>query len=171
MLNPSTPYDHWLRVDALVKRWLNQRQTLIVLMLALNEKNAAATAHPYARHSIRIQAFCQVLMDYVSAGHFEIYDELLAEAEQAGNPDAIRQAQQVYPRLQRSTDAAVRFNDIYDSPEHTSALLENLPMELSGLGLLLENRFEQEDLLISRLHSRPTLTHPAAPRAEAPGWQ
>jgi regulator of sigma D len=170
MLNSDKPYDHWLRVDALVKRWLNQRQTLIVLMLALHEKNAAATAHPYARHSIRIQAFCQILVDYVSAGHFEIYDQLLAEAEQTGNPDGIREAQQLYPRLQRSTDAAVRFNDIYDSPEHTTSLLESLPQELNELGLLLERRFEQEDLLIARLHGSPALTQPPLPQAEAPGW-
>jgi len=155
MMNPGTPHEHWLRVEALIKRWLNERQTLIVLMVALHDRNPAANAHPFAQPGVRIQAFCQMLMDYVSAGHFEIYDQLLAEAEQADNLEVIRQAQQLYPRLQHSTGAAVRFNDIYDSPEHTADLLENLPLEISELGLLLESRFELEDQLIGLLHVRP----------------
>lgn len=163
MLTPSPQaQDHWPRVETLVKRWLNERQTLIVFMLALSEKSGVANGHS-AAPSVRIQAFCQVLMDYVSAGHFEVYDELMAEAEQAGNP-ALRQAQQLYPRLQQSTEAALRFNDIYDSSEHADDLLENLPMELSELGLLLEARFSQEDRLISLLHQKP---HPVAVAATA----
>ncbi len=165
MLNPSTPQEHWLRVEALIKRWLNERQTLIVVMVALHDRNPAANAHPFAQPGVRIQAFCQMLMDYVSAGHFEIYDELLAGAEQADNPDAIRLAQQLYPRLQGSTSAAVRFNDIYDSPQHTADLLENLPMEVSELGLLLESRFELEDQLIALLHAQT----PAAAARQAVG--
>ncbi len=153
MLNPALEsQDHWPRVEALVKRWLNERQTLIVLMLALNEKSGFANGLS-ASPSVRIQAFCQVLMDYVSAGHFEIYDELMAEAEQDANP-ALKRAQQIHPRLRASTDAALRFNDIYDSPEHDEEILQNLPMELSELGLLLEGRFELEDELIALLHKR-----------------
>lgn len=163
MLTPSTPQDHWARVEALVKRWLNERQTLIVLMMALSEKHAAANGN-HAPPSIRIQAFCQVLMDYVSAGHFEIYDELMIEGEQNANP-GLKQAHTIHSRLQRSTQAAVRFNDIYDSPEHAEDLLENLPMELSELGLLLESRFELEDQMIGLLH-KPRAAY-SAPREAA----
>lgn len=147
--------DQWLRLEALIKRWLNERQTLIVLMVALHDRNPAANAHRFANPGVRIQAFCQMLMDYISAGHFEIYDQLLAEAEGSDSPDVIRRAQQLYPRLQESTSAAVRFNDIYDTPEHTADLLDNLPLEISELGPLLENRFALEDQLIALLHRAP----------------
>lgn len=150
MLSPATgPTDLHNRVDALVKRWLDERQSLIVLMMALGDDNRRQldpTPLPE-----RLQSFCQVLMDYASAGHFEIYDELLAEAEAHGGRN-LAEGQRLFQRLQSTLDAIIRFNDLYEDPED-EGLLANLPHELSELGLVLENRFELEDRMIALLHS------------------
>ena len=150
MLSPS-PADtdnHRQRVDSLVQRWLGERQALIVLMLSLtDEQRRAVDPTPL---SGRVQAFCEVLMDYVSAGHFEVYEELLDEAERKGERD-LAAGQALLQRLQATTDTVIRFNDIYEDPEDEE-VLANLSHELSELGLALENRFEIEDRMISLLH-------------------
>ena len=57
--------------DALVSRWLKMRQDLIFFYVAIDglrqftPKNIPVT--------VKIQAFCQLLVDYVSAGYFELY--------------------------------------------------------------------------------------------------
>ena len=82
MLSPSAgPEDHHRRVETLVRGWLQERQSLIVQMMGLTDP-VPGDSVPLAE---RLQAFCEVLMDYVSAGYFEVYDELLAEGE-AGPP-------------------------------------------------------------------------------------
>lgn len=150
MLNPSAgPEDHHRRVEALVKRWLEERRALIVLMMALSdEAHRQADSVPLPE---RVQAFCEVLMDYVSAGYFEVYDELLAEGETHGKR-VQAEGQSLFQRLQPTLDAIIRFNDLYEDPEDEEVLAD-LPHELSELGLVLEGRFEIEDGMISLLHT------------------
>lgn len=154
MLSRSAPHDHHQRVDALVRRWLKERQELIVLMLGLGDEELLRQGR--AALSARVQAFCQGLMDYVSAGHFEIYDELLAEAESQGSTH-LAEGRKLLARLQATTDAVIRFNDIYDGPEDEEELA-HLAHELSTLGMALESRFEIEDRMITLLHERTVRT-------------
>lgn len=145
MLARTSQEDHHQRVADLVRRWLDERQALIAGWGALSASLDAGAPPPLAD-------FCQVLMDYVSAGHFEVYDELLAEAERLhALPPAGGQA--LLARLQDTTDAAVRFNDLCDRLP-PSALPETLGRELPILGLELESRFQTEDRLIALLHGR-----------------
>lgn len=150
MLSRSAPHDHHQRVDVLVKRWLKERQELIVLMLGLGDEELLRQGK--AALFGRVQSFCQVLMDYVSAGHFEIYDELLAEAEQQGSTH-LEEGRKLLQRLQSTTDTVIRFNDIFEGPEDEEALA-HLAHELSALGMALESRFEIEDRMITLLHER-----------------
>lgn len=150
MLSPSNgPEDHHNRVDALVRRWLEERQSLIVLMMALRD-DSRRQADPVPLPE-RVQAFCEVLMDYVSAGYFEVYDELLAEGEAHGKR-VQAEGQALFQRLQPTLDAIIRFNDLYEHPED-EAVQASLSRELSGLGLVLEGRFEIEDRMIALLHA------------------
>lgn len=148
MLAQTNHEEHTRRVAALVQRWLQERQALIVQMMALSdEQRRAADAAPLAD---RVAAFCEILMDYVSAGHFEIYDELLAEAEKRDSR-LLADGQSLFQRLQPTTDAVIRFNDIYEDPRDTEALAW-LSHELSILGPELENRFAIEDRMLAVLH-------------------
>ena len=57
-------------------------------------------------------------------------------------------------RLEESTDAALAFNDDFDSSEHITALQEKLPQRLNDLLDKLEERFALEDQLIVSIHQR-----------------
>lgn len=147
MLAQSGPDDHGRRVEAVVQRWLQERQALIVQMMQLGEEAHRPGGSPSL--SASLQAFCEILMDYVSAGHFEVYDELLAEANRRdGSPPPAGQA--LLQRLQPTTDAVIRFNDLYED-SHDAEALAGLVRELSLLGPELERRFETEDRLIALL--------------------
>ena len=148
MLSPSAgPEDHHRRVEALVRRWLQERQSLIVLMMGLTDP-VPGDSVPLAE---RLQAFCEVLMDYVSAGYFEVYDELLAEGEAQGR-SVLAAGQALFQQLQPSLDAIMTFNDLHEAPEDDNRLA-GLPQELSRLGLVLEERFQLEDRMIALLHA------------------
>jgi regulator of sigma D len=59
-------------------------------------------------------------------------------------------ADSLYPRLMEATDAAVEFNDKYESLDGT-ALQAELESDLSRLGEALTARFDLEDRLIGAM--------------------
>lgn len=141
----------WSTVDKLIDRWLHERQELILLMCAVDGlKEYTPKETPV---SIKIQAFCQVLIDYVSHGHFAVYDELMEEEEHFGG-NGLELAHTIYPKIQAITEVALQFNDKYDTPEHCENQLASLPKDLSYLAEKLEERFQMEDQLIDVLHTR-----------------
>lgn len=96
-----------------------------------------------------LQEFCQVLVDYIAAGHFTLYERLVARTER--RKDLRDSAEKLYPRIAETTDAAIAFNDKYgDGP---GALVE-LARDLSRLGEEIAVRIDLEDKLISVLSSR-----------------
>ncbi|MCG8668492.1 MAG: sigma D regulator [Pseudomonadales bacterium] len=143
--------EHWGTVDKLVEGWLKERQELILLYCAVDGlREYTPKDTPVA---IKVQAFSEVLIDYMSAGHFEIYDELLQEAQDF-NEDYSELANTVLPRIQSSTQIAVDFNDKYTGKDISEDVLPELATDLSRLGEKLVERFDLEDQLIEVLHNR-----------------
>ncbi len=95
---------------------------------------------------------CEVLVDYVSAGHFEIYEQLIQEAREF-NDGGLELAAKVYPQIEQTTEIALNFNDRLDGQSLSEAQVRELFSELSRLGEALESRFEMEDFLIEHLHN------------------
>ncbi len=91
------------------------------------------------------------MMDYICAGHFEVYEQLFEEATEFGD-GSVAQVQSIPVRLQQNTQLFLNFNDRYDTSESCVNLLQRLPEELSDLGELMEERFRLEDKLIAELH-------------------
>ncbi|MGR9046512.1 MAG: Rsd/AlgQ family anti-sigma factor [Gammaproteobacteria bacterium] len=92
--------------------------------------------------------FSQLLIDYISLGHFGIYERLLSGTERRSA--VLSLAQEIYPELSRTTDAAIAFNDKYahiQSPAADGALLQ----DLSTLGENLALRIDLEDRLCAML--------------------
>ncbi|MCG8312333.1 MAG: sigma D regulator [Pseudomonadales bacterium] len=143
--------EHWGTVDKLVDRWLKERQELILLYCAVDGLREFTPKETPV--SVKVQAFCDVLIDYMSAGHFEIYDELLQEAADF-DEDYSELANTILPRIQASTRVAVDFNDKYTSKEVPEDSMPELATDLSGLGEQLVERFDLEDQLIEALHNR-----------------
>ena len=92
--------------------------------------------------------FSQLLVDYISLGHFGIYERLLAGNERRSA--VLSLAQDIYPELSKTTDAAIAFNDKYENSAQT---LENgdLQQDLSILGENLALRIDLEDRLCAML--------------------
>ena len=98
-----------------------------------------------------MQRFCEILVDYVSAGHFEVYEQLTSEAKAFGDQRGLDLAKQIYPRIEAITEVALSFNDRCDNGDCRDAA--SLNAELKRLGQLLHERFELEDCLIEVLHN------------------
>lgn len=142
--------DRWGGVNEIIDRWLAERQELILLYVAIEGLEEYTPKDTPI--SVKIQAFCQVMMDYVSAGHFEVYEQLLREAQEFDD-GGVEIAKELYPLIEATTELIIRFNDEYDTDEHCQKMLGKLPDELSKLGQILEERFELEDRLIEVLHN------------------
>ena len=98
----------------------------------------------------KVQEFCQILIDYISLGHFGVYRRIIDGTERRRR--ALETAELVYHRIEDATDVALAFNDKYEGLDQT-ALGESLEQELSRLGDVLLTRFELEDQLVESLMS------------------
>ncbi len=98
-----------------------------------------------------LQEFCQILVDYVAAGHFAVYERILEGKER--RQDVADIAAGVYERIAQSTDMALDFNDKYDCEDHCTEL-DSLSRDLSKLGEEIALRIELEDKLLSAMARR-----------------
>lgn len=142
--------ERWGGVSDLIDRWLKNRQQLIVHYCELSGVEESARMDVVVRD--KFNQLCEVLLDYVSAGHFEIYEQLIREAKEFDD-GGLQLAAKVYPRIEQTTEVALNFNDRLDGKEISEADLLPLYEELSKLGENLETRFEMEDFLIEHLHT------------------
>ncbi|MCW8977023.1 MAG: sigma D regulator, partial [Sedimenticola sp.] len=95
-----------------------------------------------------LRDFCQLMVDYVAFGHFEVYDRITSGEERRG--EVIKVAEAAYPRISEVTESVVSFNDKYDLADHEQSL-EDLATDLSILGEELAGRIELEDKLVKAL--------------------
>ena len=98
-----------------------------------------------------LQEFCQILVDYVAAGHFALYERIVEGKERRRSVSDL--AAQVYPRIAKTTDVALDFNDKYDCEDHCTAL-DSLSADLSHLGEELAARIDLEDRLLALMAER-----------------
>lgn len=94
-----------------------------------------------------LQQFCQVMVDYIAAGHFSLYERIVNGSERRRSISEL--AEKLYPRISRTTDAALDFNDKYDSSH--CEITGELGDDLSRLGEELAVRVELEDRLLSAM--------------------
>ena len=137
--------ERWGGVHQLIDRWLQERHELIGAYQQLQSQLDRCSRET-------LQAFCQWLVDYASAGHFEVYEQLLREAQDFNDQRGLELARQIYPRLQVITQLALDFNDRCDA-QLARGEQPQLASELAPLGQLLHERFELEDCLIEVLHT------------------
>ena len=135
------------RVDGsneLVGQWLLQRKHLLVAWYNLvglkPGKNSLAAIDEMA-----LDAFCQGLVDYLSAGHFHIYARIIGEIKENYAQLATTQ---ICPQLETNTQQIMAYYDLHleSAFEHDDFTL--FQQALSGLGEAMESRFALEDKLI-----------------------
>ena len=136
----------WGGQSHVIDRWLMDRQALLVSYCELAGINNDSECLPDADE---IANFCSALLDYLSAGHFEVFD-ILVENDTEG----LNLRDKLYPELSKTTDAALAFNDTF-AQSVTLEQAADLDSALASLGETLEERFTLEDELISHVHSNP----------------
>ena len=144
----SDPKQQFEAVEELLTRWLKERRavlgkyTEIVVTLdsRLDDEVLAS----------RQKALCELLVDYVSAGHFEVFHELISEAERFGDGSCAL-AEKLMPSIGDTTEVILAYEEKYGNAQERQ---EKLRRDLSALGELLESRFLLEDQLIAGLHNR-----------------
>jgi regulator of sigma D len=137
-----------------IDNWLEERQQLIVSYCKLAALPPFDNKRTTLPAQAAVQEFCQLMVDYLSAGHFEVYERIVSECAVNGT-DSRKLADSLYPKIAVSTDLALNFNDLYAdhlSTRHSAAF----DRELSALGQALEERFEYEDELINTLYEKHT---------------
>lgn len=95
-----------------------------------------------------LQKFCQVLVDYIAAGHFSLYERIVNGQERRQQISAL--AESLYAQIASTTEVALDFNDKYDCGDHCEITM-SFSDDLSRLGEKLAARIEAEDKLINHL--------------------
>lgn len=128
----------WTDTDTIIDNWLQERQALLVIFTQLCQ----AKSFLYSPHlKSKLDQFCQLLVDYVSAGQFEVFEKIF-EASSLDRSQSFDK--QVFVSILRSTLFALDFNDKYAKAEQYDALEH----DLSKLGEHFARRLELEDYII-----------------------
>ena len=141
------PKQQFAVVEQLLLRWLKERREVLgkyaeMVVAAQGDLDGDGLDE-------RQSALCELLVDYVSAGHFEVYHELIEEAESFGDGNGL--ARQLMPAIGDTTEVILAYEEKYGKG---SGRQKKLKRDLSALGEVLESRFTLEDQLIADLHGR-----------------
>ncbi len=131
-----------------IESMLTERNQLLSLLLQASELKADS---PEELDRELLNEFCQVLVDYIAAGHFGLYERIVEGTERRRGVAEL--AVKLYPRIDETTQAALAFNEKYDA-ERDDIDVSGLHEELSILGEELTTRIEFEDQLIQVLSRR-----------------
>jgi len=134
-----------VQTKEMVDKWLQERQEMLVIYCQLAGLNLYTPEKPNKQ---LLQDFCQVLVDYIAFGHFEVYDRISRGEERRQEVKQI--AEQVYEKVAEVTELVVAFNDKYDVSDH-ELNLDHLDEDLSRLGAELAARIEMEDRVVHAL--------------------
>ena len=130
----------WGRIDKIIDNWLAERQELLILLYRLLK------VYPFNEEDLEsdmemLQRFNQILIDYVSAGHFEIFEKISEASEYTNNAGLNRD---LLVNILRTTMVAMDFANKYEDIQDYSLLKK----DLSKLGEALAKRMDLEDELI-----------------------
>jgi regulator of sigma D len=135
-------------VEDLLTRWLKERRAVLGKYTEI-----IVTLDSHADPEVleqRQKMLCELLVDYVSAGHFEVFHELANEAESFGD-DSCALTEKLMPAIGDTTEVILAYEEKYGDGQ---GQLQKLKRDLSALGEVLESRFVLEDRLIAGLHNR-----------------
>ncbi|WP_052285337.1 Rsd/AlgQ family anti-sigma factor [Kluyvera genomosp. 1] len=128
----------------LVDRWLNIRKHLLVAYYNLVGLKPGKESFMRLNEKA-LDDFCQRLVDYLSAGHFSIYERIIHKME---GDSPLLNATKIWPQLEANT---LLIMDLYDSTLESAIDQDNcyeFQQALSDIGEALEARFRLEDQLI-----------------------
>ena len=131
--------------NELVDRWLQVRKHLLVV--SYNLVGLKPGKESFMRLNEKaLDDFCQSLVDYLSSGHFSIYERIIGEME---GDTPLLAATRLYPQLEANTQQMMDYYDtcLENAIDHDNYL--EFQQALSDIGESLEARFALEDKLIA----------------------
>ena len=144
----NNPEQQFEAVEEILTHWLKERRAVLgrytEIVVALDCKRDDSDLEK------RQQGLCELLVDYVSVGHFEVFHELINEAESFNDGSCVL-AEKLLPAIGDTTEVILAYEEKYSSAKGHQ---EKLKRDLSALGEVLESRFVLEDQLIAGLHNR-----------------
>jgi len=141
------PSEFWPLAHELIKHWLEARKVLLVSYCDLSDIKEFFNDSP--TQGKQLQTFCEQLVDYISEGHFEIFEQLINEGHLFNDARALDIGKRLLAEIHPMTDLILDFNDKYLATDD----LLTLAIDLSTLGENLAKRFEIEDKMVDILHS------------------
>ena len=99
--------------------------------------------------AVLLRDFCQIMVDYLAAGHFGLYQRIMDGHER--RQDIRQLAEELYPQIAKTTQFALDFNDKYEH-ETEDAFNDEFSEDLSRLGQALATRIEIEDRLFRAIN-------------------
>jgi len=141
------PSEFWPLAHKRIKHWLEARGLLLVSYCKLTDTKEFHGKN--LKQGLQLQTFCEQLVDYISEGHFEIFEQLINEGHLFNDAKALASGKKLLAAIHPLTDLILDFNDKYLATDDLSALA----VDLSILGENLEQRFEIEDSMVEILHS------------------
>lgn len=129
----------------LIEHMLKERDELFSLLLRVSSENASED--PFSSKT-DLEEFVQLLVDYIAAAHFGLYQRIAEGKERRKAVSEL--AVKIYPRIEKTTEAALEFDEKYSS-ENDGKDLSNLQSDLSKLCEELSARIELEDQLINTI--------------------
>ena len=111
------------------------RQRVLAYLIKLHQAIDADTVDLAEALTAR---FCDSLVDYLSAGHFQVFQRFVPAPHE-------------YAAIESTTRAAMSFNDRFGNVQTPRGLdLEELRAALESLALIIDTRMELEDDLIEQ---------------------
>ena len=124
--------------NELIQHMLKERNQLLSLLLQVSNKNLTQTDN-------ELEEFVEVLVDYIAAGHFGLYERISEGKERRKAVSDL--ALKIYPRIEKTTEIALAFDEKYNS-DSSNEDFSKLQADMSFLGEELTTRIELEDQLI-----------------------
>ncbi|MDV7106154.1 sigma D regulator [Vibrio sp. TH_r3] len=140
--------EQWGGSSDVIDHWLDTRQVVIVeyCHLAALSPNANKKAVERLPTPQELQQFSQHLVDYISEGHFKIYEMVMDKWKSTGFSPT-DEINQTYGQIILTTDPLLNFTDKYADVDQDDTL-DDFDSDLSLIGEIIETRFEVEDYLI-----------------------
>lgn len=129
------------RTTQLIAELQSERQEVWSLYCKIAELKPFTDIDPVRA---KLTRFSEMLVDYVSLGHFGLYERILSGTERRDRILSV--ATDLYPEFSEVTELSVNFNDKYEKVDDI-AVFNTLVDDLSELGESLAKRFELEDRL------------------------
>jgi len=137
------------RTDSIEQHLTDERADMLVQFCRIAGVEPWEDPHSAEELKVMLRHFCEILVDYLAAGHFGLYQRFIDGQERRQEIRTL--AEKLYPQISETTQMALDFNDKYED-EAKKEFDQSFSDDLSKLGQALAVRIELEDQLLNVIH-------------------